>query len=103
MQPILIAPSVLSADFTRLGEEVRAVVLLQRAIDVTRRAPFQQASAGDQHPPDRAHDRIEAEERFVGEERECEQRLHQVPPRGAVDGRQMLPERYLVRLVGQIG
>jgi ribulose-phosphate 3-epimerase len=25
MQPILIAPSVLSADFTRLGEEVRAV------------------------------------------------------------------------------
>ena len=25
MQPILVAPSVLSADFTRLGEEVRAV------------------------------------------------------------------------------
>ena len=25
MQPILIAPSVLSADFTRLGEEVRAI------------------------------------------------------------------------------
>ena len=25
MRPVMIAPSVLSADFTRLGEEVRAV------------------------------------------------------------------------------
>src|SRR5207253_9088871 len=25
MQPVLVAPSVLSADFTRLGDEVRAV------------------------------------------------------------------------------
>jgi len=25
MQPILVAPSILAADFTRLGEEVRAV------------------------------------------------------------------------------
>ena len=27
-RPILVAPSILSADFTRLGEEVKAVVQL---------------------------------------------------------------------------
>ena len=47
------------------------------AIDVARRRPFQQLPARDEHAPQRAHDRVEAEARLVRQAGERERRLRE--------------------------
>ena len=86
-----------------IGCEKIGAVSLQRAIHVTRRIPFQQTPAGYQHPPDRAQNRVEAEERFIRKKGKREKRLRDVPPRGARNCNQMLAERHVGRLGCQIG
>jgi len=57
---------------------------------------------GDQHPPERAHDRIEAEPGFEGQTGKGEQHLGCVSSRGASNGSEVLAPRHLRRLVQQI-
>jgi hypothetical protein len=52
-----------------------------------------------QHPPDCANDRVKTVVRFIRQKRKREQRLPGVPPCGDLDGRQMLPESHIDRLV----
>ena len=49
------------------------------AILLARRIPFEQPLVRDEHPPGRAHDRIQAEERLVRQAGERERRLGEVP------------------------
>ena len=54
---------------------------------------------GDQHPPARAHNRIETEKRLVGkaDERKC--RLSEVPAGGVQVGIEVLAQKHVVWLL----
>ena len=52
-----------------------------RSPQVARRGPFQQPGTREEHPAGRANDRVQAEERLVGQAREREGRLCQVARR----------------------
>ncbi len=84
-------------------EKRRAPALLQRPLGVAGGAPLEQAAVREQHPSERADDGVKAVVRFIGKKREREQRLPGVPPRGGLDGGEMLPEPQVDRLVHQIG
>ena len=56
----------------------------------------------DEHPPQRAPDRIETEKCLIGKTGQCKQRLREVPHRSAFNGNEVRPERHLLRLVQQI-
>ena len=56
----------------------------------------------DEHPPQRAPDRIETEKCLIGKTGQCKQRLREVLRRRAFNGNEMLSEHHLDRLVQQI-
>ena len=72
------------------------------AIRVARRIPFQKSLVRDQHSPGRAHNRIQTEERLVGEAGERKCRLSEVPAGRAHCGGEMLAQQHIARLLEQV-
>ena len=64
------------------------------AVRVPRRLPFEKALAREQDSSRRAHDRVQAEKRFVRQARERKPRLGEAPSRGArFDGKVLTQQR----------
>ena len=77
----------------------RAIAVARVALDFARRRPLQQVPARDQHAHAGAHDRVEAEVRFVRQAREREQRVaRNAAPRDCADARRCCAEQRLRRL-----
>ena len=64
--------------------------------------PLQQPGSGDEHPPRRAHDGIEAEAGLVGETDERECNLGEAPAGRVRRGGEMLAEQHIARLEKQL-
>ncbi len=54
---------------------------------------------GDQHPPARAHNRIETEKRLVGKADEREYRLSKAPAGRVQVGSEVLAQKHVARLL----
>ena len=62
---------------------------------LARRSPFEKPLVRDQHPPRRAHDRVQAEKRLVRQARERKRRLGEAPSGGARFGGKVLTQQRI--------
>jgi hypothetical protein len=73
----------------------RRQVLAPIAIRDPRRSPFEKAPVREQHPPHRAHDRVQADKRLVRQARERKPRLGEAPRRRAPFGGKVLTQQRI--------
>ena len=76
------------------SEKIRRA-LAAIAVRGPRRSPLEKPLAREQHPPGRAHDRVEAEKRLVRQARERERRLGEAPSGGARFGGKVLAQQRI--------
>ncbi len=82
--------------------ERAGIALARLTVRLPRRAPFEQSCACHQHPPGRAGNGVETEERLVRETGDFENDLQDMPVSRARDAGEVLPQVHLLGLAEDV-